>query len=145
MRRAASFGVVGFLLLTSFALTVRSVHGQGMTVWDGVYSDAQAARGGPIYDDKCSGCHEKDLSGTGMAGELAGPTFRKNYDGTTVAELYTRVRETMPADGPNTLTPQQYIDIVSYMLLKNEYPAGTKELTSDLDVLKNLRLLATKP
>jgi len=144
MPRAAVFTAFG-LLLTSLALTVRPVQGQGRTVWDGVFSDAQAARGGPIYDEKCSGCHEQDLSGTGMAGELAGPTFRKNYDGMTVDDLYTRVRETMPADGPNTLTVQQYLDVVGYLLSKNDYPSGAAELTADSDTLKNIRLLATRP
>src|ERR1051325_11577244 len=90
----------GTALLVGGLSTGRSVHGQTRSVWDGVFSADQAARGGPVYDDKCSGCHEKDLSGTGMAGELAGPTFRKNYDGSTLDELYTRVKETMPADGP---------------------------------------------
>src|SRR5437870_47911 len=124
MPRAAVAIAASLLLLTSSALTVRPVHGQTRTVWDGVFSEAQALRGGPVYDEKCSGCHEKDLSGTGMAGELAGPAFRRNYDGMTVADLYSRIRETMPADGPNTLTPQQYIDIVSYILLKNDFPPG---------------------
>jgi mono/diheme cytochrome c family protein len=137
--------IAGTVLLTSFASTVRPVYGEGRTVWDGLFSEAQAARGGVIHDDKCSGCHAKDLSGTGMAGELAGPTFRRNYGGTTIDDLYSRVRETMPADGPNTLGPQQYIDIVSYMLAKNDYPPGAADLAADPDVLKNIRLLAAKP
>ena len=31
------------------------------TVWDGVYSDAQAKRGRELYSSKCLSCHGADL------------------------------------------------------------------------------------
>ena len=46
-------------------LAVRTVRAQETvkTVADGVYSDAQATRGGASYDTSCSGCHRPDLGG----------------------------------------------------------------------------------
>ena len=41
------------------------------TVADGVYTDAQAARGAAVYDTACAGCHRADLGGA------TGPALRE--------------------------------------------------------------------
>ena len=41
--------------------------GPGRTVWDGVYSEAQAARGKAVSDAQCAYCHQPDLRGQGFA------------------------------------------------------------------------------
>ena len=40
------------------------------SVWDGVYSEAQADRGKSIYEQNCAFCHLSDLTGQGFAPAL---------------------------------------------------------------------------
>ena len=41
--------------------------GDGMTVWDGVFTAAQAQRGETTYEQECATCHLADLLGDGIA------------------------------------------------------------------------------
>jgi hypothetical protein len=41
----------------------------------------------------------------------------------------------MPEDAPGSLEPQQYVDIISYVLRANGFPPGDRELTADQAVL----------
>ena len=53
-------------------LTSSVAHAQpSRTARDGVYSDAQATRGGAIYKDQCASCHGPSLGGS-LAPPLAG-------------------------------------------------------------------------
>src|SRR5258705_1365693 len=57
------------------------------TVWDGVYSDAQAKRGRELYSAKCLSCHGADLSGGEMAPPLVGVGFQSNWNGLSAGDL----------------------------------------------------------
>ena len=48
------------------------------TQWDGVYTEAQAARGALVYSQYCASCHGPDLSGSEMAPALTGGEFNSN-------------------------------------------------------------------
>jgi mono/diheme cytochrome c family protein len=101
------------------------------TVWDGVYTTEQAARGQVVYDRQCSTCHGWDLAGRN-ARPLTGETFFRSWGEDSLSSLYTVVHDSMPRNAPGTLTDQEYLDIVAYLLQRNEYPAGSRELTRDL-------------
>jgi len=45
--------------------------------------------------------------------------------------LFGYTRATMPQNNPASLSDQQYIDIIAYMLSVNEAPAGDTELAPD--------------
>jgi hypothetical protein len=60
--------------------------------------------------------------------------------GRTVDEFYYIVRTLMPYDQPASLSRQQYIDIVSYVLKVNGYRAGSQELLPDASGLKGMML-----
>jgi S-disulfanyl-L-cysteine oxidoreductase SoxD len=92
----------------------------GRTVWDGVYTAAQAARGERQYDASCRGCHDE--------GPRRGEAFMRDWQGTDLEKLFSQTRTTMPADAPGSLGDAAYLDIVSYMLQVNAFPAGTTEL-----------------
>jgi mono/diheme cytochrome c family protein len=127
-------------------LAVLSVCGiQGLTsaertVWDGVYTDEQAARGRSAYIADCASCHAEDLRGSSAAPSLVEESFAFQWDNTPVGELLVRIRTLMPSDRPNSLTPQRYRDIVAYVLQANKYPSGDKELDADLDALNQVRI-----
>jgi mono/diheme cytochrome c family protein len=127
--------------LTLAALAVAGVaSGQTATrtIWDGVYTDAQALRGQQVYKQACGYCHRDDLSGGGSedgAPALTGSSFTARWRGVSLGELVATVQETMPSKTPGTLTRQSYIDIVSFVLKQNGAPAGAAELEFDLPKL----------
>ena len=98
------------------------------TVWDGLYSQAQAVRGKDAYLRACASCHMEDLGGHEYAGALAGYPFQMKWEDASVAEVFGRIR-TMPIGAAGSLTPPEYLDILAYLLQANGYPAGNDELT----------------
>ena len=112
------------------------------TVWDGVYNEAQAERGGVLYTASCSGCHAPDLRGDNTSPSLVGMSFTFLWGGSTLGALFERIREQMPPDRPGTLSAQTYQDILAFVLRANSYPSGTQALrVDDLDHI----IIATSP
>ena len=101
-----------------------------VTVWDGVYTAEQSARGEAVYKSHCLSCHQADFSGTEEASPLVGEPFMQAWREDTVGNLYTRVRNLMPFDEPATLGDAAYLDSVAYLLQANGFPAGSRELTA---------------
>jgi cytochrome c5 len=100
----------------------------GRTVWDGVYSEAQAERGRSAYGRHCASCHAADLSGSLEARPLAGPRFMQDWSEDTLDTLYRRIRNLMPFDDPATLPDDIYLDSIAYILRYNGFPAGDGDL-----------------
>src|SRR5579864_5284997 len=95
------------------------------TVWDGVYTEAQASRGLVAFGPNCSGCHA--LAAEGRA-PLAGDPFWKSFAQKTVADLLEFVSANMPNGTPGSLSESTYADLVALILKTNGFPAGTTEL-----------------
>jgi mono/diheme cytochrome c family protein len=112
------------------------------TVADGIYTDAQAARGASVYDTACAGCHRADLGGaTGPA--LRDQRFAREFAGKDLKTLFTKVATTMPRNAPASLGDNVSLDIVAHLLKENGFPAGAHELTAD--ALDGIRLLPGRP
>ena len=94
------------------------------STWDGIYSDEQAARGATRYQTVCAMCHGTDLQGNGEAPPLVG-RFMPDWEGTTLAELSEKIRETMPLFAPGSLSPGDTGDIIAFILKSNGFPAGS--------------------
>ena len=110
-----------------------------------LFTQAQAERGKILYAQQCALCHGKNLEGT-PANPLAGERFmakwgQGNY---TIDDLYFITKTQMPYGKPDSLTPQQYIDIVALMLASNGYIAGTRELRVDA-ALKQTKITRQTP
>jgi len=125
------------------------------SVWDGVYSDAQATRGAQVYNSECSYCHKDDLTGgffdggNGQAPPLAGvrafgSSFGERWNDSTVGEMLAAIASVMPQQKPASLTLQQYVDVVSYLFSKNGVPAGRTELPTDVEALGQIVITARK-
>ena len=113
-------------------------------MWDGAYSEGQAKRGGELYGQECGSCHGQTLGGGEAAPSLVGRDFIQAWAGMTVADLFERIRVSMPQDSPGRLSRQQYADIVARILNANEFPAGQNELGREAAVLKQI-LIEDKP
>jgi len=127
------------------AMTLFAVAAAGSDVWGGVYTDAQAKRGEAVYVDRCASCHAPDLTGLDQAPPLVGGDFATNWNDLSINDLFERIRISMPADKPGTLTRQEVADVLSFVLQKNALPAGASELATDADALKAIKFLAKKP
>jgi mono/diheme cytochrome c family protein len=129
-----------FAVAVVFALAAQT----SRSVWDGVYSDDQAKRGGAFYSKECSSCHGTELTGGESAPALVGDAFLSNWNGTTVGDLFERIRKSMPQDNPGRLTRQQDADILAFMLSANKFPVGKAELDRETEVLKGIKIEASK-
>lgn len=100
---------------------------------EGVFTAAQAERGHVAFERACAGCHSSDLHGDEPreVPALAREQFDTSWRGEPVAALHRKIRTTMPADRPGTLTAAEYNDIVAYILQANGFRPGAAELTAD--------------
>lgn len=127
-------------------LLVRSAPQAGTTtsVWDGVYTEAQAKRGGEAYTASCSSCHGESLEGEGQAPSLSGPEFTGNWNKQVVDDLFEIIKSTMPGDKPGALSRAKNADILAYIFQVNGFPAGKNELPADAESLKKIRIESAK-
>jgi mono/diheme cytochrome c family protein len=112
----------------------------GRSVWDGVYTKEQALRGQTTYGEECARCHAQNLGGGESAPALAGNEFLKNWNGKTVGDMLERIMKTMPGDDPGSLARRQYADITAWLLSANAFPAGSKDLDSAPDALRDIAI-----
>jgi len=115
------------------------------SVWDGVYTEDQAKRGGALYKQWCASCHGPELEGGEMAPGLVGGGFTSNWNGLTVGDIFDRTRTTMPQDSPGALSREQVADVTAFILSMNKFPAGSTELATQSEMLKQIKFEATKP
>jgi S-disulfanyl-L-cysteine oxidoreductase SoxD len=98
------------------------------TVWDGVYTEAQASRGEGAYSAECARCHKDDL--TGYRSLLIGERFLNDWREDKLESFFTTLKNTMPRNAPASLNDGEYLDIVAYVLKMNSFPSGSSELTT---------------
>ena len=89
------------------------------------------------------------LNGAGQSDQPPSPAiaragFLRKWDGKTVAELFTYVREQMPTDDPGTLRTSRRSTSIAHMFAVSEIPAGDKELPTDRKALEGIVINAQK-
>ena len=131
----------------AIVLLPAAVHAQDgpTSVWDGAYTEAQATRGEGTYERECATCHLADLLGDGIAPALVGAAFDFRWRDLSVGDIFVAIRATMPQGAPASLSPQAYADIVSYLLLRNDFPAGDSELPTAEAALNAVIIHAEPP
>jgi len=146
-RRRAWRGIAPIVAIAAFALGTAIGRAQDAprTVWDGVYTEAQAERGKAIYMEKCVQCHGPELMGGGAgAGPLQGATFNGNWNGVPLGDMLERLRQSMPLDKPATLSRQQCADVLAFIFSVNKFPPGKTELSRQAEILNTITFKATK-
>ena len=126
------------LTLASFtfvvSMSIALVHAQApktATVWDGVYTDAQAERATAAFSANCSRCHTLTADGSGNR-PLTGEKFWEGYTQKTVGDLLKFVSTNMPnGAAAGSLSASTYNDLVALILKSNGFPSGKTEVAPD--------------
>jgi mono/diheme cytochrome c family protein len=107
----------------------------------GDYTKAQATAGKDVFDKTCAVCHGDHMQG-GVGPALAGDQFLSvsQFQKISAEYFYNFISTHMPLTDPGSLTKQQYLDIMAYMLEVNGYPAGSHELTDNKEELGAIKI-----
>ena len=131
---------VGMALVTVSALS--QARGQSSSpqatrsTTSGVYTDEQATRGRDTYQMQCKSCH--------TPASHTGATFASWWDRKPLSELFEFVTTRMPKNEPGSLQPDEYADVIAYLLKLNDMPSGSDELPADSVALKKIRIETAK-
>jgi cytochrome c len=138
----ACVSLVGLASSALFAQVAAKDH--TMTTRDGVYTPAQAASGKSIYTRSCTVCHLDSLAGgANEAPALKGKQFLSEWEGKPLRSLFGRIISTMPSDDPGSLSEQETLDVLAYLLQENDYRSGKKRLGPP-DALNKIQFVAAK-
>jgi mono/diheme cytochrome c family protein len=100
-----------------------------------VYRSVQAEAGEQAYLANCSMCHGVRLEG-GPGPALRGVRMRAlaKAQHLRVGDVFWTVAKQMPLNTPGSLSDQQDVEIMAYILESNGYAAGSSNLTYDAAV-----------
>jgi len=126
MLRVVCVLFLGWLATT--LVTAQDAKPTGPTVWDGVFTDAQADRATGIFSQSCERCHTLTSEGTRP---LSGDKFWEGYTQKTVGDLLNFVKTNMPNGQGGSLPGPSYNDLVALILKSNGFPAGKTEVTPE--------------
>ena len=103
---------------------------------DGVYTTAQAAQGRDLFASACQSCHTPTVH--------AGPPFKAKWYGRDLGMLFGYLRAEMPKSDPGSLSDEEYVQAIAYLLRINGMPAGSQPLVVDSAALAAIRLDSTR-
>ena len=127
---SAGLAVCAVLLVTASSL---AMNGQGQkSVKAGVYSAAQADRGLALYKAKCASCHAPN--------RFTDDLFYTSFADKPLWEMFDVISDTMPEDNPGSMKPEEYVDIMAYLLKLNGFPAGADDLPTGKDALSAITM-----
>jgi mono/diheme cytochrome c family protein len=122
-------GARGALAQSNGSAAVRSTS-------SGVYSAEQASRGKDMYAMQCKSCHTPE-SHTGVV-------FANSWDRRPLSDLYAFIVTRMPKNEPGSLQPDEYADVLAYLLKLNDLPSGDAPLPADSLAMRKIRIEVKK-
>lgn len=133
-------------MTVAFCLAMTTAVATGQTkaapsVLSGAYAEEQAIRGQALYYAHCLSCHGEDMAGLDQAPPLAGPQFSSVWDGESLWVLAERI-DTMPPMQPGTLSRDETVAVLAYMLWYNGLPIGEASLSTEQSVLVEMAFYA---
>lgn len=108
----------------------------GKTQTDGPYTKEQAAAGEALFQQNCAMCHGSKLEGGGGPALSAATLYT---DWGTADALFSMFSKAMPPQSPGQLKEEEYVNILAFILKFNGIPEGSKPLTSNPEVLKQIK------
>src|SRR5262245_18226349 len=138
-RSLAIVPVTALAAALAHAPAAASAAAQNGSVWDGVYTAAQADRGTAVYASHCSRCHGDTAAS--RENPLSGERFADHWEARTLADLFRRIRDTMPPGASVvTVDAADKRDAMAYVLRQNGFPDGKAELPADDEGLAAIRI-----
>ena len=141
-------GAAMILGLAAIAASYSALRAQGSasrSVWDGVYTQAQAERGARYYEEQCERCHGKMMDGDPDAPPLAGSMFLAAWDGEPLGKLFVRIDRDMADNNAGKLNGDVNAAILAYILAFNDFPAGQTDLSHSAPQLNQILFEASRP
>ena len=100
------------------------------SLWEGVFTTEQVARGRAQYAVTCARCHGGSLEG-GMGASLVGTAFWNEWREQSVADMVDYVAKNMPMGRQAApLSPTEAADLVAFVLSNNDLPARPVALSA---------------
>ena len=96
---------------------------------DGVFTTAQANEGRELWAASCQSCH----------GPHAGMPFKNKWMGRDLSALFVYTRNEMPKSDPGSLSDEEYVQAIAFLLRANGMPAGATPLPADSAALTRIR------
>jgi hypothetical protein len=59
--------------------------------------------------------------------------------------MFQAISQRMPQDNPRTLSEENYLDVLAYILSVNKFAAGSAPLTADAEALAGIRVVRREP
>ncbi len=144
MRSPFTVGLALVVVMVAVGVSRSVVLAQAKNTWSGVFTAEQVARGKEKAMAECASCHGNTLKGD-LAPALVGPDFIDHWYDARLGELALRIQNTMPQSAPGTLKPEEYADIIAFMLSENGFPAGAETLKmAPVDALDAIKITKTK-
>jgi len=103
----------------------------------GHYTTEQADRGEALYAGTCVVCHGENLNDGEFGAPLKGSSFSIRWAGINMEAFFDATRE-MPPGQANSLSRQQYTDLMAYILQENDVTASEDSLPTDSSMLATL-------
>jgi mono/diheme cytochrome c family protein len=122
----------GLLLVGTTPLRAQTT---ARTTMSGVYTTEQATKGKEVFMGSCMGCH--------TTASHTGPAFQLKWFGRPLYDLFDYVSGLMPKSAPGSLTEDEYVWVMAYILRLNGMPSGKTELSAEPSVLKAVRIDTT--
>jgi mono/diheme cytochrome c family protein len=98
---------------------------------DGIFSVQQVERGRESFLWDCMDCHEmEEFTGVGA--------YLEQMDGEPLWDVFEFIWTEMPEDRPAWLEPEEYADILSYILSVYGLPAGGTDMPVDETSLRSI-------
>jgi len=96
------------------------------------FTDDQADRGREVFRSQCTECH--------ASSEFSDSQFKFKWSRRHAGSLYQMIQTQMPETAPGSLTDEETVDLVSYILRMNGFEPGGAELSADRAVLDGISL-----
>jgi alcohol dehydrogenase (cytochrome c) len=94
---------------------------------------SQAQDGANAFASNCAACHGAELEGTTLGPLLIGNAFLQRWGTQTPALLLNNIQANMPPGGNDSLSDEDYTNIVAHILSSNGVDAVTEALTASTD------------
>jgi cytochrome c-type protein NapC len=113
----------------------RSARGSAASGW---YTVEQADAGKQLFEGSCSHCHGTKLEGMAGAPALSGASWKQRFAGAKLLTVWGEIKGPMAQYANVTLSAQQALDILAFLLEQNGLPAGTRPLADTRELSDTL-------